>query len=149
MIAYNGEIVINRPVAEVFDFATTFENFPRWSDVTTVRRLSEGPVGLGTRIQLEMGKGPMKSQNDFETVKWEKDRNWTFKTVSSSPIVWDGMFGFEPLGPESTRVRAAGQVTLKGLRRLLEPLVRGELRKTEQAELETLKGILVGQLPPE
>jgi len=145
MIAYEGEIVINRPVAEVFDFATTFENFPRWSDVTSVKRLSTGPVGLGTRIQLEMGKGPMKSQNDFETVGWEEDRNWTFKTVSASPIVWDGMFRFEPLGPESTRVRAAGQVTLKGLRKLLEPVVRAELRKTEQAELETLKGILESQ----
>jgi hypothetical protein len=145
MIAYNGEIVINRPVAEVFEFATTFENFPRWSDVTTVKRLSKGPVGLGTRLQLEMGKGPMKSQIDFETIGWEKDRSWTFKTVSASPIVWDGMFGFEPLGPESTHVRAAGQVTLKGLRKLLEPLVRGELRKNEQAELETLKGILERQ----
>ena len=145
MIVYKGEIVINRPVAEVFDFATTFENFPRWSDVTTVKRLSKGPVGLGTRLQLEMGKGPMKSQIDFETIGWEKDRNWTFKTVSASPIVWDGMFGFEALGPQSTHVRAAGQVTLKGLRKLLEPLVRGELRKNEQAELETLKGILESQ----
>ena len=145
MITYKGEIVINRPVAEVFDFATTFENFPRWSDVTTVKRLSNGPVGMGTRLQLEMGKGPIKSQIDFETIGWETDRNWTFKTVSVSPIVWDGMFGFEPLGAESTRVRAAGQVTLKGWRRLLEPVVRGELRKTEQAELETLKGILEGQ----
>jgi uncharacterized protein YndB with AHSA1/START domain len=62
MIAYNGEIVIDRPVAEVFEFATTFENFPRWSDVTTVKRLSNGPVGLGTRLQLEMGKGPMLSR---------------------------------------------------------------------------------------
>jgi uncharacterized membrane protein len=49
MIVYKGEIVINRPVAEVFDFATTFENLPLWSDVTTVKRLSNGPVGLGTR----------------------------------------------------------------------------------------------------
>ncbi len=145
MIVYKGEIVINRPVAEVFDFATTFENFPRWSDVTTVKRLSKGPVGLGTRLQLEMGKGPMKSQIDFETIGWEKDRNWTFKTVSASPIVWDGMFGFEPLGPESTHMRAAGQVTLKGWRKLLEPLVRRELPKNEQAELETLKGILESQ----
>ena len=145
MIAYDGEVVIDRPVAEVFDFATTFENFPRWSDVTTVKRLSNGPVGLGTRLQLEMGKGPMKSQIDFETIGWEKDRNWTFRTVSASPIVWDGMFGFEPLGPESTHVRAAGQVTLKGWRKLLEPLVRGELRKNEQAELETLKAILESQ----
>ncbi len=41
------------------DFTTTFENFPRWSDVTKVKRLSNGPVGLGSRLQLEMGKGPM------------------------------------------------------------------------------------------
>lgn len=145
MITYNGEIVISRPVADVFDYATTFEYFPRWTDVISMKRLSNGPVGVGTRVQLEMGRWPLKSQIDFETVVWERDRNWTFKTVSASPIVWDGRFVFEPLGPESTQVRTAGQVTLKGLRKLLEPVVRGELRKSEQAELETLKGILEGQ----
>ena len=145
MITYDGEIVISRPVAEVFDYATTFENFPRWTDVISMKRLSNGPVGVGTRVHLEMGRGPMKSQNDFETVAWERDRNWTFRTVSPSPILWDGMFGFEPLGPDSTRVRAAGQVSLKGWRKLFEPVVRGELRRREQAELETLKGILENQ----
>lgn len=145
MITYEGAIVISRPVAEVFDYATTFEYFPRWTDVISMKRLSNGPVDVGTRVQLEMGRWPLKSQIDFETVVWERDRNWTFKTVSASPIVWDGKFVFEPLGPESTQVRTAGEVTLKGLRKLLEPVVRGELRKSEQAELETLKGILESQ----
>ena len=142
MITYEGEIVINRPVAEVFDYATTPANFPQWTDVTSMKRLSDGPSAVGTRLQLEMGRGPMKSRNDFETVRWEQDRNWTFRTVSASPIVWDGMLGFEPQGPDSTLVRSSGQVTLRGWRKLLEPVARGELRKREQAELETLRRLL-------
>lgn len=142
MITYQGEIVINRPVAEVFGYVTTFENFPLWSDTNAVTRLSNGKVGLETRLRLDMGKGPMRSEIEFETIGWEPERNWTFKTVSATPIVWDGMFGFEAQGPMSTKVRAAGQVSLKGWRKLLEPMVRSELRKTEQAELEKLKGLL-------
>jgi hypothetical protein len=142
MITYQAEIVINRPVTDVFDYATTFENFPNWSDTNAVSRLSNGSDGVGTRLRIDMGKGPMRSKIEFETTEWEKDRNWTFKTVSDTSIVWDGSFGFDALGPSATRMRAAGQVTLKGWRRLLEPLVRVELRKREQAELETLKGLL-------
>lgn len=142
MISYQSEIVINRPLAEVFDYATTFENLPKWSDTHSVRRLSTGPVGVGALVQIDMGKGPVRSQIEFKTIRWEKDRSWAFKTVSASPIVWDGSFEFESLGPDSTRMRMGGQVTLKGWRRLLEPLVRGELRKGEQAELEKLKGLL-------
>jgi hypothetical protein len=142
MIVYDGDTVINRPVAEVFEYATTFENFPEWSDTTSVTRLTNGAAGPGTRLRLDMGKGPMRSKIDFDTVGWEQDRSWAFKTVSSGPIVWDGMYGFEPMGPSTTKVTASGQVTLRGWRRVLEPLVRAELRKGEQAELETLKQLL-------
>ncbi|MEX0698176.1 MAG: SRPBCC family protein [Acidimicrobiia bacterium] len=144
-MAYQSEIVINRPVKEVFEYITTFENFPKWSETHSVKVLTNGTVGVGTRLLIEMGKGPMKSRNEFDTVEWEKDRTWAFKTVSpASSVVWDGSFDFEPVGPASTRVRADGQVSLKGWRRLLEPVIRGELQKGEQGELETVKRLIEG-----
>ena len=143
MMAYQSEIVINRPVTEVFEYITTFENFPKWSETHSVKVLTNGAVGVGTRLLIEMGKGPMKSRNEFDTVAWEKDRIWAFKTVSpDSSIVWDGSFRFEHVGPTSTMVRADGQVSLKGWRRLLEPVIRGELQKGEQSELVIVKRLI-------
>ena len=142
MISYEGEIVISRPVAAVFDYVTNFENFTKWSDTHAVTRLSNGDSGVGTRLKIDMGRGPLRSQIEFETVEWEPEKVWGFKTVASTSMAWDGMYGFEPIGAGSTRLTAAGQVSLNGWRRLLEPLVRAELRKGEQAELGKLKELL-------
>ncbi len=142
MIMYQGHIVIGRPVAEVFDYTTTVENFTNWSDTHSVKRLTNGALGVGSRLLLDMGRGPMRTQIEFETIAYEKDRRWDFKTISEGPIRWDGSYGFEPEGASSTRVRIEGQVTLRGWRRLLEPIVRAELRREEQAELERLKALI-------
>ena len=149
MISYQGEIVIIRPVSEVFDYATAIENFPKWSDTHSVTRLSNGAVGVGSRLLFDMGRGPMRSQIEFDTIEWEPDRKWAFKSVSKGPIGWSGMYGFEDLGASSTKVTMEGEINLRGWRRLLEPVVRAELRKSEQAELEKLKALIEnGSGPP-
>jgi uncharacterized membrane protein len=142
MITYQSQVTIDRPVAEVFEYVTNFDNLPSWSDTHSVKRLSNGGNGPGAKFILDMGKGPMRSQLEFATTQWEQDRNWSFKTSSAGPFVWDGTYRFEPAGDSATRVSQAGQVTLKGWRRLLEPLVRLELQKGEQSELIRLKDLL-------
>lgn len=144
MITYQGEIVLNRPVSEVFDYVTTFENFPKWSDTHSVKRLTNGSGGVGTRLLIDMGQGPMRSEIEFDTTGWEQDRLWAFQSVTNGPIGWNGNYGFHAVGPSETRVTMEGQVTLRGWRRLLEPIVKAELRRAEQTELEKLKGLIEG-----
>jgi hypothetical protein len=55
MVHIEGEIVINRPVEEVFDFVADERNEPRYN--TQMRRaeqLTEGPIGVGSRFRAEM-----------------------------------------------------------------------------------------------
>lgn len=142
-MSYRGEVVINRPVSEVFEYITDVEKFPEWSATNFAKRLTEGPDGVGSRSLVDMGKWPMKSRNEFETVEWEPNRKWAFKTVSpSSSLIWEGNFIFEAAGPSSTMVKAEGSVSLTGWRKVLEPMLRGELQKGEQKELDVAKGLL-------
>jgi len=49
MLAFEHTIRINRPIAEVFAFLADFENLPKWNYyVLDVRKLSDGPSGIGT-----------------------------------------------------------------------------------------------------
>ena len=48
-----------------------------------------------------------------------------------------------------SRIATHGQITLKGWRRMLEPLVRGEVGKNEQLELDRLKADIEQQPTPE
>jgi hypothetical protein len=52
VIPIEREIVINRPVDEVFDFVADARNEPRRNPrMLRAEKLSAGPVGLGTRFR--------------------------------------------------------------------------------------------------
>jgi hypothetical protein len=145
VITYDGEATINRTPAEVFAFASAPENLPKWTDVSDVEKLTDGPMGLGSRVKLAMGKKPMRAIAEFEISEWEENRAWSWKAVPPLWILWDATYRIEPLGPSSCRITTEGQLTLSGIRRGLEPMVRREIAKREQDELDLLRGLLEGE----
>ena len=144
VITYDGAATINRSAEEVFVFASAPVNLPKWSDVSDVQKLTDGPMGLGSRVRLAMGQKPMRAIAEFEISEWEENRAWTWKTVPPLWIIWDASYRIEPLGPSSCRITTEGQITLNGMRRVLEPMVRREVAKREQDELDLLRELLDG-----
>jgi len=56
MASIAGELVINRPVDEVFDFVADEQNEPRYNPrIRRAEKLSPGPIGRGK------GSGPRPS----------------------------------------------------------------------------------------
>ena len=64
MARITGEIVIERPAEEVFDFAADERNEPSYNhQMLTVKQLTDGPVGSGAPgCQAQMGRGRPGSQ---------------------------------------------------------------------------------------
>ena len=55
MARVEGEIVIYRPVEEVFDFVADERNEPRYNPrMLVAEQISEGPIGLGTRFRTDL-----------------------------------------------------------------------------------------------
>jgi hypothetical protein len=55
VIRIEGEIVIDRPVEEVFDFVADARNELRYNPrMLRAEKLSPGPIGLGTRFRDEV-----------------------------------------------------------------------------------------------
>jgi uncharacterized membrane protein len=51
----DGEIVIKRPVEEVFDFAVDVRNEPRYNPhMRRAEQITDGPIGVGTRFRAEI-----------------------------------------------------------------------------------------------
>jgi uncharacterized protein YndB with AHSA1/START domain len=54
MARIEGELVIHRPVQEVFDFVADERNEPRYNPrICWAEQLSPGPIGRGTRFRAE------------------------------------------------------------------------------------------------
>jgi hypothetical protein len=142
MFRFSGEVVIDRPAVDIGSFLADFDRYPEWTDMGRTRRLTEGPVGPGTRAEGMMGSGPMRVAMTWEITRYDPGRILAYRTVSKGVLGMDGSYLLEPITPASTRVKAEGTVRTRGLLRLLEPLIKGEIRRGESRELERMKAIL-------
>jgi uncharacterized protein YndB with AHSA1/START domain len=141
VITYSSAVTIERPPGDVFRYLLEPEKQALWSDVP-MRRLTEGPFGVGTRIEVAFGRGPLHVTVNLEVVGLDTDRRFAFKSDAGGPLLWDGEYRLEPTGSNGTRISQSGTVRFIRLWRLLEPFVGAEIRSGEIKELEKLKAVV-------
>ena len=142
MIRVERSVIINRPPEVVGRYATDIDRQTEWTDMTVSRKLTDGPVRAGTRAYAEVAMGPVRLGWTWEVTEVDPARGMSYRTVSNSALGMDGSLRLSPSGDAGTRVDAVVEVRTRGLLRLLEPLVRGEIARNEAGELDRLKAIL-------
>jgi len=144
MINYQSEVIVNRPVEQVYRLATDVTRYDEWTPMTGTHLISGGDMRVGGQMETTMKMGPMKQTMVFEATEIEENRRLAFKSVSKGALEWDGGYTFEPQGPSSTRMIGFGQIRLNGLLKLLEPLMAAEVRGGEAKELVKFKELIEG-----
>ena len=145
MINYQSEVIVNRPVEQVYKFATDVARLDDWTEMTGTHLVSGNNLHVGSQMETTIKMGPMKQTMVFQATELEENRRFGFKTVSKGAVEWDGDFTFEPQGPSSTRMISSGQIRFNGLLKLFEPLMAGEVRSGEAKELVQFKELVEGQ----
>jgi uncharacterized protein YndB with AHSA1/START domain len=82
-------VTIDRPIGEVFDFVSDATNVLRWLPAAVERRkLTDGPVGVGTRFEATDRLGRRLVTHTQEVIEFEPDRIVTSRM--SAP--WNGEY---------------------------------------------------------
>lgn len=139
MILYKSTVTIARPPDAVFPYLVEPSLQAKWSDVP-MRKLTDGPIGPGSQLEVTFGMGPLKAKVVLLISAVEPGRRMTWQT-SQGKIDWEGEYLLVPSG-DATELRQDGRLTFKGLWRLIEPLVGGEIKNGEVKELEKLKAVV-------
>ena len=143
MFGYEVEITINAPAERIYRVVTDAQKWSMWTSMRETKVLSgTGFTEVGSRIESVMSDGPGKPKLIFEVTAAEANKRVAFKTVSKSPIEWDGDTRLEPQGPSSTRVVSTSEIRSRGWLNVLEFFMRGEIKKGEQKSLEALKKLV-------
>lgn len=145
MIRVERSLIINRPPEVVGRYVTDIDRQTEWTDMTVSRKLTDGPVRAGTQAYAEVAMGPVRLGWTWEMTDVDPARGMSYRTVSKSALGMDGSLRLSPSGDAATRVDALVEVRTRGVLRLLEPLVRGEIARNEARELDRLKAILEGE----
>jgi uncharacterized membrane protein len=135
-------VVIKRPVEEVFSFVSNPDNESLWSSgLVESSQISEGPVGVGTRmkeVNRILGK---RIEHIYEITEYEPNRGYSCKSISG-PFPWRGAYTFEPVRG-GTRVTMTGE--FQGLSRvfkLAEPLIIRIGKRQYQADFDNLRDLM-------
>jgi uncharacterized protein YndB with AHSA1/START domain len=141
MVQVEGEIVINRPVEEVFDFVADERNEPRFNPhMRRAEKITEGPVGVGTRYRSELVSMGRTIKMDIEFTGYERPRRLASSTHMSS-MDTQGALTFDPV-PGGTRMRWWWELEPRGVLKLVSPVVAGMGRRQELRIWTGLKRLL-------
>jgi hypothetical protein len=147
MIRIEGEIVINRPVDEVFDFVADARNEPRYNPrMLRAEKLTPGPIGLGTRFRDEIKSMGRPAEITIEIIGYERPRRLT-DSIGMSTMEIRGGLTFDPV-PAGTRMRWSWEMMPRGAFKVLTPLVARIGRRQEQRIWGDLKRVMEAQPAP-
>jgi len=140
MIHYASDVTIARPPHAVYEALLDPDLYPRWTDMVDVSFDGAGAPRVGTKGRFRMAKGPIKGMLEMELTELDPDKRVVFR-VTHPTLDWEAVSTLEPAG-NGTKLTYAGDLQLRGWRRLLEPIMAREVRTGEAAEALRLKAIL-------
>ena len=142
MIHIEHSISINKPRGEVFDFLTDVENLPRWqANLVKSVPLSDGSVRTGFQFEETINVMMRRIRAVCTVTEVKASERFSFEMRSNGPLDCDARFELQPIA-NGTRLTLVGTARLKGIWRLLKPMVAAELRKETLVELMAMKGLL-------
>lgn len=136
-----GEILIGRPVEEVFDFVADERNEPLYNPrMLAAEKVTDGPIGVGTRFSATTKAGRRGAEMVIEVIGFDRPTRIASSTSLSTMDI-RGTLIFEPVG-QGTRIRWSWDLEPKRALKLMGPVVALMGRRNEQAIWVSLKGYL-------
>jgi len=137
-MSIEGEIVIGRPIDEVFDFVADERNEPTFNPrMVHVEKVTEGPIGTGTRFIATTQSMGRRFDITVEFTSYQRPTRLE-STSRAASVQTRGWLSFEP-HPDGTRMRWSWDVEPTGPSRLLTPLINRVGTRQEVAIWSSLK----------
>ena len=141
MAQIEGEVTIHRLADDEFDFVADERNEPRYNPkMTSVERLSDGEIGLGTQFRAEVVSGRKPLSMVIEFISFERPHRLVSRTTMPGMMIL-GDLTFEAVG-DATRMHWAWDIQPTGAMRLLKPLITIMGRRQEREIWTSLKRCL-------
>ncbi len=127
---FEGTVVIDRPIEEVFAFLADGENDPKFSPrVLEISKTTEGEPGVGTVYASTVKDAGMKTKREFKLTEFEPPTRIRWSEVSKNIITApEGGYDLAQEGT-GTRVTVYNVLEGHGPGKLIAPLALRSARK--------------------
>jgi uncharacterized protein YndB with AHSA1/START domain len=147
VIHIKGDIVIGRPVEDVFDYVADECNEPSYNaQMRLAEKISNGPIGVGTQYRAEVVSGGRPVSMVIEFTEYERPGRLASRTTMSAMDIAYTLT-FEPVR-DGTRMGWSGEIEPHGVLKLMGLLVGWMGRRQELRIWTGLKDLLEGKESP-
>jgi uncharacterized protein YndB with AHSA1/START domain len=141
------EIVINRPIEEVFDFLADGRNEPHYNPhMLRAEQVPDGPIGRGMQFQTEVTTRGRSMEMAYEITAYERPQRLAARTIKAAIDV-QSTETFDPV-PGGTRMLWVWEVEPRGVFKLMAPLFGPMMGKRLDTVLANIKRLLEAQQTP-
>lgn len=142
MIDVTTRVEIARPAQEVFDFVADQTNAPQWqTDLREVRRLTDGPIGIGSEHEFVRTFAGRRFASRNRFVAYEPGRYVRFE-IPSGWITGTASYRTETATSAGTLLTSRMEFHVHGPLVLLEPVLSRLLAKDSRRDEQRLKSLL-------
>src|SRR5918994_4453103 len=139
MIRFETEQTIARSAEDVWAYAADIVRHPEWMGVADAHILEGEGTTVGARGRERLLLGPFRWDVEFEVSEAEPGRRIVWRSIAGAPFDLEVALDLEPNGRESTRATYGAAIQMRGLWRLLTPLMAMEGKAGPERELKRLK----------
>jgi uncharacterized membrane protein len=142
-----GDIVINRPIDEVFDFVADERNEPKYNpQMTSAEMVTQEPIGVGSKFHVMTTGVGRAADMTIEYTEFNRPRR--LGSVTHIPQMdISGTLLFEPQG-QNTKMKWLWNIEPRGFYKLLGPIVRRMGERQELAIWTGLKKVMEAEAAP-
>lgn len=144
MVDVLTEININRPIAQVSEYAMNPDHAPEWYvNIHSAEWKTPKPVTIGSLIAFKAKFLGRELAYIYEIIEYEPGKKLVMRTAQG-PFPMETTYTFESLGEDVTRMtlRNAGQPT--GFSKVFSPFMSTMMRRANMKDLKKIKSILEG-----
>ena len=140
MISVESSTVIDRSLEDVYGFVSDPTNEPTWhTDILEIRAAEESPSGIGSIWKVTV---QFMGRKEYQVQLTALDRNRRVEiTTTSGPLLPKATYRLEPANG-GTRFTRCVDIPVDGLLRLVQPLMRSDVRRRNARFVKNLKQVL-------
>ena len=144
MLKFSADLRVNRPVEKVFAWLTDTENQGKFDKSSLeMELLMPGAWRAGSQFRELRDLGGRKTEVLSEVSELETNRRFVIRSKTGPD--WLGVWMFEPDG-KGTRLYWTGEMKMKGLTRLFEPMIGKQMRLQISQQFARLPGIIENEI---
>jgi hypothetical protein len=141
-LSIQTRVELQAPASEVFDFVADQTNAPRWqSGLHEVRRITPGPIGVGTEHEFARRFAGMRITSRNRFIAYEPGHFVSFE-IPSGKITGVASYRVDPTGANTSRLISTVDFRVAGPARFATPLLAQIFKRDIEKNMTTLKALM-------